>query len=155
MSFVVTAPAADPVEAPIGSNAFWPAIDPVKIRASQRIDSSITSDRLRAALIEAVASANGELETWKQTQIAAGYATLDAVPAEKIDNISILLHRYERAVGCFAKADVTEHMRDFDTTNEGHSQAAALNPVIDELRRDARWSISAILGIGRSTVELI
>lgn len=155
MSFVVAAPAADPVEAPISSSAFWPAIDPVKLRASQRIDSSITPDRLRAALIEAIASVNGELETWRQTQIAATYATLAAVPAEQIDNISILLHRYERAVGCFAKADVTEHMRDYDTTNEGHRQADALDPVIDELRRDARWAISAILGIGRSTVELI
>lgn len=155
MSFVVAAPAADPVESPIASGSFWPAIDPVKLRASHRIDSSITPDRLRAALIEAIASANGELDAWKQTQIAAGHATLAAVPAETVDAVSILLHRYERAVGCIAKADVTEHMRDIDTTNEGHRQADALDPVIDELRRDARWAISAILGIGRSTVELI
>lgn len=155
MSFVVTAPAADPVEPPIDSGAFWPAIDPVKLRASQRIDSSITLDRLRAALIEAIASVNGELATWKQTQILAGYATLAAVPAETVDTVSLLVHRYERAVGCLAKADITERMRDFDTTNEGHRQADALDPSIDELRRDARWAISAILGIGRSTVELI
>lgn len=155
MSFVVAAPAADPVEAPIASGSFWPDIDPVKIRASHRIDSSITSDRLRAALIEAVASVNGELATWKEAKILAGYATLDAVPAEEIDAVSILLHRYERAIGCFAKADVTERMRDFDSTNEGHRQADALDPVIDELRRDARWAISAILGIARTTVELI
>lgn len=155
MSFVVNAPAADPVEAPIASGAFWPDIDPVKLRASQRIDSSITPDRLRAALIEAIASVNGELATWKDAQILAGYATLATVPADEIDAASILLHRYERAVGCIAKADVTEHMRDFDTTNEGHRQADALDPVIDELRRDARWAISAIIGIGRTTVELI
>lgn len=155
MSFVITAPAADPVETPILSGAFWPAIDPVKLRASQRIDSSITPDRLRAALIEAIASVNGELDTWKQTKVAAGYATLADVPAETIDDVSVQLHRYERAVGCLAKADVTERMRDFDTTNEGHRQADALNPTIDELRRDARWAISAILGIARTTVELI
>lgn len=155
MSFVITAPAADPVETPIASGAFWPAIAPVKLRASQRIDSSITPERLRVALIEAIASVNGELEAWKQTQIAAGYTTLDAVPAETVDEVSVQLHRYERAVGCLAKADVTERMRDFDTTNEGHRQADALNPTIDELRRDARWAISAILGITRTTVELI
>lgn len=155
MSFVVAAPAADPVEQLIDSGAYWPDIDPVKLRASQRIDSSITPDRLRAALIEAIASVNGELATWKQTQILAGYATLAAVPAEMVDNVSVQVHRYERAVGCLAKAEVTERMRDFDTTNEGHRQADALDPSIDELRRDARWAISAILGIGRSTVELI
>lgn len=155
MSFVVNAPAAEPAEPAIDSGAFWPSIDPVKLRASQRIDSSITPDRLRAALIEAIAAVNGELATWRQTQIAAGHATLADVPAEKVDNVSLLLHRYERAVGCLAKADVTERMRDFDATNEGHRQADALDPVIDELRRDARWAISAILGIGRNTVELI
>lgn len=155
MSFVVTSPAADPVETPIDSGDFWPAIDPVKIRASQRIDSSITPDRLRAALIEAIASVNGELAVWKDAQILATYNTLADVPAETVDNVSILVHRYERAVGCMAKADVTERMRDFDTTNEGHRQADALDPVIDELRRDARWAINAILGVNRSTVELI
>lgn len=155
MSFVITTPAADPGETPIASGAFWPAIDPVKLRADQRIDSSITPERLRAALIEAIASVNRELEVWKQAQILAGYTTLATVPAETIDNVSVLLHRYERAVGCMAKADVTERMRDFDTTNEGHRQADALNPSIDELRRDARWAISAILGITRTTVELI
>lgn len=155
MSFVVNTPVDTPAETQITSGFFWPAIDPVKIRASQRIDSSITSDRLRAALIEAIASVNGELASWKQTQIAATYATLAAVPAELIDDVSVLVQRYERAVGCLAKADVTEHMRDFDTTNEGHRQADALDPTIDELRRDARWAISAILGISRNTVELI
>jgi hypothetical protein len=155
MSFVVVAPAADPAEPPIESGAFWPAIDPVRLRASQRIDSSITTERLRAALIEAIASVNGELDAWRLAQVAAGHATLVAVPAEEIDDISLLQHRYERAVGCIAKADVTEHMRDFDTTNEGHRQADALNPAVDDLRRDARWAISAILGIPRSTVELI
>lgn len=155
MSFVVNAPAADPVEQPIDSGDFWPDIAPVKLRASQRIDSSITPDRLRAALIESIASVNGELATWKETQILAGYATLADVQSETVDNVSLLVHRYERAVGCLAKAEVTERMRDFDTTNEGHRQADALDPSIDELRRDARWAISAILGIARTTVELI
>lgn len=155
MSFVVTSPAAEPAEPEITSGAFWPAIDPVAQRAGQRIDSSITPERLRAALIEAIASVNRELETWKQTQILAGYATLSAVPADTIDDVSVQMHRYQRAVGCLAKADVTERSRDFDTTNEGHRQADALNPVIDELRRDARWAISAILGIARTTVGLI
>lgn len=155
MSLVITSPTQPAAETPISSGDFWPAIDPVNIRAAQRIDSSITADRLRAALIDAIASVNGELAAWKQLQLDAGYATLAAVPADTIDDISVLLHRYERSIGCLAKADVTERMRDFDTTNAGHRQADALDPVIDELRRDARWAISAILGISRNTIELI
>lgn len=155
MSFVVNSPATPPRETPISNGDFWPEIDPAQIRADHRIDQSITPDRLRAALIDAMASVNGELATWRQAQLDSGRSTLEVISAEQIDEVSILVHRYLRAVGCTAKADVTERMRDFDTTNEGHRQADALNPVIDELRRDARWAISAILGIGRSTIELI
>lgn len=155
MSFVVTSPAATPAETTISNGDFWPAIDPVQMRVAQRIDQSITPERLRAALIEAIASVNDELAAWTAAKIAAGAVTIDDVDADEIDGVSILVQRYFRAVGCTAKADVTEKQRDFDTTNEGHRQADALNPTIDELRRDARWAISAILGIGRSTVELI
>ncbi|MFY9327163.1 MAG: head completion/stabilization protein [Georgfuchsia sp.] len=155
MAFVINSPAVTPEEAEIANGDFWPAIDPVQMRADHRIDQSITSERLRAALIEAIASVNGELATWTATKIATGATTIDDVEAEMIDDTSILVHRYFRAVGCTAKADVTERMRDYDTTHEGQRQADALNPVIDELRRDARWAISAILGLSRSTIELI
>lgn len=155
MSFVVTSPAPTPAEPTICTGGFWPAVDPTQIRLAHRIDQSITPERLRAALIEAIASVNGELASWAAARIAAGAATLEDVEADLIDDVSILVQRYLRAVGYLAKADVTELLRDYDTTNEGQRQADALNPVIDALRRDARWAISAILGTNRSTVELI
>jgi len=155
MSFVTTSPVNDALEPPIGNGDFWPEIDPAQIRDALRVDSTITPERLRVALIEAMASVNGELEAWRQLQIAAGHATLIAVPATEIDDESIHVHRYRRAVGCLAKAGLIERYRDFDTTARGDRKADVLENPIDDLRRDARWAISDIQGVGRCTVELI
>lgn len=155
MSFVVTAPTPEIPETAITSAAFWPAVDPAAVRAAQRIDDTITTARLREALIEAIASVNGELAAWRASRELEGRASLAEVPAETIDDISINVHRYQRAVGCMAKASLIERYRDFDTTAAGNKKADQLENPIDDLRRDARWAISSILGIGRTTVELI
>jgi hypothetical protein len=72
-----------------------------------------------------------------------------------VDNLSVHTHRYIRAVGSLAKAFVTETHRDVDATAAGEKKSEVLDPTIADLRRDARWAISDILGIPRTTVELI
>lgn len=155
MSFVTTSPPAPQSETEIASGAFWPVIDPAKIREAQRIDSTITAERLRGALIEAIAGVNGELAAWRVLRQAEGTNSLAEVAADEIDDESIHVHRYRRAVGCIAKANLLERYRDFDATARGDRKADALESPIDDLRRDARWAIADILGTGRSVVELI
>lgn len=155
MSFVVTSPADAPADTDIENGDFWPTIDPAKIRESQRIDTTITVPRLRDALIEAIAAVNGELAAWRAQQVAAGYDTLAEVPAEEIAGATIKTHRYLRAVGCIAKASLLERYRDYDTTARGDRKADVMENPIDDLRRDARWAISDIQGLGRTTIELI
>lgn len=155
MSFVVTTPATPEVEPPINPGPFWPEVDPAEIRAAQRIDGTVTAERLNAELIEAIASVNGELAAWRETQQAAGHDTLAEIPAAEINSASINVHRYLRAVGCLAKAGLTERHPDFDATGKGERKADALDGTIDDLRRDARWAIADILGVRRTTVELI
>jgi hypothetical protein len=65
------------------------------------------------------------------------------------------VHRYRRAVYSTAGAELAERYRGFDATGSGNANADQLTPTIDEYRRDARWAISDILGLGRTTVELI
>lgn len=154
-SFVVNVPAPTPAEAKITSAEFWPEVDPVAIRAAHRIDGTITIERLRDALIEAIATVNTELSTWRAARELEGRATLSAVPAEVVSAISVNVNRYHRAVGCLTKALLIERYRDFDTTAAGNKKADQLESPIDDLRRDARWAINDILGIGRTTVELI
>jgi len=153
MSFIAKADAAP--ETAITNDGFFPNIDPVNAREELRLDGTVTAARLRSALIDAITTANDELDTWKATQIAAGSATLADVPAKQIDGASVHLHRYKRAVYALTKANLTERYRDFDSTAAGNKNADQMETPIDDYRRDARWALNDILGIGRTTVELI
>lgn len=153
MSFIAKADA--PAETPIANDGFFPDIDPVDAREVVRMDGTVTAERLHHSLIDAISSINGELGAWKAAQIAAGHATLAAVPAPAIATISIHVHHYKRAVYALTKANLVERYRDFDSTNAGNKKADQMENPIDDLRRDVRWAISDILGICRTTVELI
>lgn len=152
---IIPAPTSPKSEPPISSGPFWPQIDPIEIREQQRIDNTVTPQRLRSALFEAIANANYELQAWQADRVAEGSATLADVGAPEIEGTSILVHRYCRAVGCLAKALLMERYRDIDSTAKGDRKADALADPIDDCRRDYRHAISDILGKPRSTVDLI
>lgn len=139
----------------IRAGSFWPELDPSAARTAMRLDGTVTAERLRAALIEAIASVNTQLDAWRQAQQAKGHASLGAVPAEQIDGISILVQRWQRAVMCEATATLTERYRSFDSTAAGNKKADELDTTVDDLRRDSRWAISDITGQQRTTIELI
>ncbi len=120
-----------------------------------RQDGTVTAERLRAALIEATLSVNEELAGWKAAQLASGHDRLAAIPAPMADGKSAHEHRYLRAVYCEARASLIERYRDYDATATGDRHADALMLAVEDLRRDARWAISDIQGIARTTVELI
>lgn len=153
-SFFASAPAQSDVNA-IGNNGFFPDIDVDVAMVAMRQDGTVTTERLRAALVEAVLSVNEDLEGWASTQKAAGINTLADVPAKKVDGKSAHIHRYLRAVYCEARAGLIERYRDYDATADGDRKAEALMQAVEDLRRDARWAVSDIVGRQRSTVELI
>lgn len=140
---------------PINSGYFWPVIDPVAARREMKLDGTVTPNRLRAALIEAIASVNAELAGWQRTRIAGGANQLADVPADRIDGESILIQRWTRAVYCMAVAILNERSTTFDSTDAGIKKGDELTQASDDLRRDARWAISDMQGIGRSCIELI
>lgn len=154
MSFIAVPPAAA-AEAPIDCGTFLPPVDPAAARQRMRLDGTVTPERLREALVEAASAVADALDDWAEAKALEGYATLAAVPARQIDGASAHVHRYHRAVRSIAAASLIERMRNYDTTNDGHLEADKLTPTIDELRRDAHWAINDILGIQRTTVELI
>ena len=156
MSFIAAAPVPAPAaNKPITNDGFFPDIDVDQAYAAMRLDGTVTPERLRASLVEAVLSVNAELQAWKAAQMAFGRETLANVPAAKIDGQSAHLHRYQRAVHCLAAAWLIERYRTIDATATGDRKAEAENLGVDDLRRDARWAISDLTGVGRTTVELI
>lgn len=160
MSFV-NIPAAADVEAPtepetaVINDGFFPDIDPAAIRDAARITNSVTPGRLRAAILGAIMAIEIDMRAYAAAQIAAGHASLDAVPAALLDGRSVQLLRYERAVALYAKAELIARMPDFDTTGAGDNRADETTPTIGELRRDAMHAVRDMLGKTRTTVALI
>jgi len=155
MIYPSTSNAQTSPEPVVSNSGFFPDIKPSDVRAAMRIDETVTAPRLHHAIVEAIAATNRELRDWRQTQQTTGYTTLDTVPAEQIDGASELVARYLRAVYCTTKASLVERYRDMDATAEGHKRADLLESPIDDLRRDAAWAVRDILGVRRTTVELI
>ena len=139
----------------INTDPFWPSIDLDNLRATLRIDSSVTPARLETAVIAAAINLNRELSDWRAIQQAAGYTTLDSVPGDRIKDVSVKAHLYRRAIEAGTGAEVCERFRDYSATNSGNAKAEETAPTIDDYRRDLRWAVRDFLGKSRTTVELI
>lgn len=151
---VATAATQNPAE-PVANDGFWPDLDPAAARESLRIDGTVTDARMRDALVAAALSVNTELQAWQDAQKALGYATVGDIPAAAIDGVNRYAALYLRAVHSTAHADLVERYRNFDATDAGLRKLEDLNATVDEQRRNARWAIRDILGVARTTVELI
>ena len=139
----------------INTDPFWPSIDLDNLRATLRIDASVTPARLETAVIAAAIDLNRELSDWRAAQQAAGYATLADVPGDRIKDVSVQAHLYRRAIEAATGAEVCERYRDYSSTNTGNNKAEETAPTIDDYRRDLRWAVRDFLGKNRTTVELI
>lgn len=142
-------------ETTVINDGFFPDIDPAALRESARITGTITPARLRAAILGAIMTVEQDLRAFAASSIAAGHATLAALPAAQLDGESVQLIRYQRAVAFYAKAELIERHRDFDTTAAGGAQVDELTPSIGELRRDALHAVRDILDKPRTTIDLI
>jgi len=163
MSFLAVEPSTpfiqpSPAAAIVENDGFYVDIQLSQMRDAERLDGTVTDVRLRQAVVAAVLHVNNELRDWKREQVAAGYASLAAVPADRIDRESVLIAHYRRAVYCWAKADLTERYRDFDSTASSLNDKKtmeALDLAPSDQRRNAHWAIADILDRPRVTVELI
>lgn len=151
---IATAPTA-PDEGEITSGPFWPAISLADLRDTVRLDGTITTARLTHAVVDAITSVNRDLADWRSARQAEGHATLAAVPSEVINNESVHLHSYRRAVYAMTRANLLERYTDYSATGDGVKGAEAKIVSSDDLYRDARFAIRDILGTTHNTVELI
>lgn len=139
----------------INTDAFWPSIDLDDVRATLRIDSSVSLPRLETATIAAAITVNRELGKWRAGQQLAGFTTLMEVPADLVNDVSEFVHLYQRAIYAAVGAEVCERYRSFDSTNTGSDKAQEISTNIDDYRRDQRWAVRDFLKQSRTTVELL
>ncbi|OOF47949.1 phage head protein [Rodentibacter trehalosifermentans] len=137
----------------ITNEPFFPDLSISQCRNQMRIDGTVTEFRLKDSLIEAMASVNEELNAFQKEN--AKYGHLESIPAPVINDESILVQRYQRAVICLAVANLYERYASYDSTNDGEKKMEQLKDIIDQLRRDARFAISDMLKRRRIDVELI
>ncbi|UVS95946.1 head completion/stabilization protein [Burkholderia glumae] len=141
--------------ATIVNDGWFPDINIGDLRESTKLDGTVTAERLRRAVVEAISTVNADLAQWRSAQVAAGHNDLASVPAPKVDGISIQVSRYERAVYSLTHADITEKYGGYDSTKSGGQKAENLDETVCQSRRNARWAMNDIRGIRRSTIELI
>ena len=139
----------------IANDGFWPTVDVQDFAASSRLDGSVSPERMRWALIQGILRINRELQGWQDDQRFHGHSTLTAVPGLQIGGHSAHHHLYLQAVYSEARALLTEHYRDFDTTKSAEQRARSLEPQIDAYRAEARQAISQLTGRPRTVSELI
>lgn len=152
--FIPTNPAGKD-EGEISSAPFWPVIKLADLRAIMRTDGTITTERLRHAVIDAIAAVNSDLSGWAINRQGDGYTALADVPSESIATESVLVHWYRRAVYSMARANLYERYLDSAATADAIKDAEPRNLTADDLYRDARFAIRDILGTTHTTVELI
>ena len=152
--FIPTNPASKD-EGEISSAPFWPVIKLADLRAIMRTDGTITTERLRHAVIDAIAAVNSDLSGWAINRQGDGYTALADVPSESIATESVLVHWYRRAVYSMARANLYERYLDSSATADAVKDAEPRNLTADDLYRDARFAIRDILGETHTTVELI
>ena len=161
MSFVATArPPVAATEPPVTNAPWFPDLNPAAVRDACRLDGTITTARLLPALKAAMLSVNAELEQYRlEQQSRWGYTSLAEVPAPMVGGESAQVLRYQRAVHACLQADLAEAYRNLDTLPSGTGKEGrvleGLAVHVDEHRRNQRWAISDLLGMRRSTVELI
>lgn len=134
------------------NEGYFPDIDITDYRNQARLDGTVTETRLKDALIEAIASVNDELKDFKT---ASKMTALDEIDCPYIDNQSVLVYRYKRAVYCLATANLYERYAAYDTTADGEKKMEILQESINQLRRDARFAIADIQKQQRVNVELL
>jgi hypothetical protein len=142
-------------EGDVSSAPFWPVINLNTLRAIMRTDGTITTERLRHGVIDAIAAVNSDLSGWAINRQGEGHATLADVPSQTIADEPVLVHWYRRAVYSMARANLYERYLDSAATAEAVKDAGARDQTADDLYRDARFAIRDILGETHTTIELI
>ena len=87
-----------PHEGTISNQIFWPEMDLTRFSEEYRIPNDLDEKSVAEHLVQGMTDINFRLSDYRTEQQAAGYDALEEVPAEQVDEESILLVLYRRAV---------------------------------------------------------
>jgi len=119
-------------------------------KAEIRFDARVTD-----AIITAIITTSIELMLWKMNHVDAGVEKLEDLPGDTIAGEKMIVHLWRRAVYSFVAAELAENSRDISATKDGSDRAEEKALTADDHRRNGLHAIRDMLGVGRTTVELI
>lgn len=134
---------------------FFPAINVNDFRNTQRLDGTITTPRIKTAIIGAILTVNEDLYSWRLAKQMNGVNSISDLTDELINGESKFVILYKIAVYSWANALLNEQYINFDATAKAKSDIAPDVESTGNLYRNARNAIRDILGKSRSTMELI
>ena len=150
------APAATLPGVMLECGPFWPDIDINHFRDSQRIGGTLIPDqRVKDALLGGVMAMEADLGAWRAALEEGGSASLADAPQTQIGTEQRLLMLFRRAVYAYATADLVETHRDVTASGPAQSASGELDQRADDHRRTAIHAVRDMLGVRRTTVELI
>lgn len=150
---VSPAPNADPAEAKVEADGWYPEITLADVRKRYRLGEGVTTtERLSHAIEGAMVSAMRELENWRAAREAAGAAELKDVTEFRLNNRNYAELLWERIVGNLAAAELSDLHRDVSATNDGLDRAEERGMTADDYRRNAISAINDLRSIGGEPV---
>lgn len=149
-------PAPPPAADAVMFDGWWPNMNITAVRDAVRIDTTVTPDRLRDAVRQAMLDVAAALADWRVDQEAAGYTSLAAVPARiMVDGVSDYVLRFNRAVYSVVGADLAERQIGSRLTSAGADRAEELSADIDIHTRNVAWAVRDFLGRPRVIAEAL
>lgn len=146
---VSPAPNADPTEAKVEADGWYPAITLASVRERYRLgEGATTTGRLTHAIEGAMLSAMRELEDWRAAREASGIAELADVTTRELNDRPLAVVLWERIVGNLAAAELSDTHRDVSATNDGLDRAEERGMTADDYRRIAMAAINDLRSIG-------
>lgn len=159
---VFPSPAADPVNAEVVADGWFPPIELEAVRKTLRIgEGAVPTEILVAAIEGGMLHAFRELSVWRSARAAEGAASLSAVTTLTLNNRNIAEVLWERVVRHFAGAQLYDDYRDISATDDGLDRAAEKETSADDQRALALAAVADLRSIGadtpvqRNRVELI
>ena len=155
MVFAATNNPNDTSNQTVKNLAFYPDINIADFKKAYRVSDTITDQRTIEAIKNALINVNDQLANWQADQALAGISSLSNVPSDNYGNITKHQQCYYTAVYATAKSYLIDEYRDTDTTNSGNAKTQDMDESADIYLAMAKSSIRKLLGIAKSTIELI
>ena len=146
---VAPAPNADPAGAEIAADGWFPPVKLEDIRAEIRAgNSTITTERLTAAIEGAMLTGLRELARWRAARIGEGAANLAQVTADQLNGKNRAELLWQRIVRYYAAAELVDGHRDISATEEGLQRSEEQLETADSYRRSAHDAVADLRSIG-------